>query len=916
MAQYPNMYNVELTKGPAVVQLAQMFLGDALANRIGAIVTENGEAVTLGGSCAGSVVLANGGTVAVSGTVSGNQCYIDLPSAVYTVEGPVEVYVSVTNSGTTTTFVAAFGNVRRTETGTVIDPGTIIPSVSALIDAIDEAVESIPADYSALSSDVAYQKKQAMLMRDAELGKINLLDGVSWSLNYIGTDGIDQDNGYCLRTDDFIDLTGHTGAIYYQTSSTEGRRVKAFFYDSSKNYVSSNASAPHTGTFSGYLTIPAGVKYVRFVYANEYYNIIFPSISVRDEVKLWICTNKTHMLKAIPLNLGKWGLNWTEEYLGHVLASTENRATSDLIAVGAGTKFEIPVSQCLDVVIYDKDLNNPTYQGWASEYIMQTDAYVRVVLRYSTENPTIDDTKLAEMQNWVQIYYNAPTDYNFSQKRLDGEEVTPQIALVTQDNILNGQLWQPDFLSTTGANSNNYYTIRTKNYIPVQGGKRLYLDFSAYNTLVGRYCLYTADHTFISYANISSADGVLINLPNNAAYIRLSIGSDWDTTPLNDPTFGYDVVGYYTEPEQTYSEIYSSALDNAVAQYETHAEPERLGYVWLSDMHLKHSQTTATYDVFPRVIRAAREAAERSNADFIVIGGDIIDGESTTANIYPMLAEAFKPLAGCSVPVLWLMGNHDDNSYGTALTKAFSISLFAQRSEFYNDLVFGNMDNAYFYFDIPRKNKRIVCLNSIDYPSNKNGTNWWSLSQAQVEWFCITALNTAHDIVILSHMMPLYRYNEWGHGDDGGYQTDLCNAIAAYNSRSSLTLYGNTYNFANAQGHVKYIHAGHTHVEFDQTICDITAGGVECVVTGCVKQWNQGISSDEIAVDASAGIYEITAANYEALHRNEYGYKYYHWANRTARTINESLFDLVSAGANAVYCMRIGVGNSRTFSLT
>lgn len=155
MAQYPNLYNVELTKGPAVVQLQQMFLGDVLANRIGAIVTENGEAVTLGGTCSGTAILSNGGTVPIDGTVSGNTCYIDLPPAVYAVEGPVEIFVTNVSGGKTTTLVAAFGNVRRKETGTVIDPGTIIPSVSALIDAIDTAVASIPADYTALLAAVA-----------------------------------------------------------------------------------------------------------------------------------------------------------------------------------------------------------------------------------------------------------------------------------------------------------------------------------------------------------------------------------------------------------------------------------------------------------------------------------------------------------------------------------------------------------------------------------------------------------------------------------------------------------------------------------------------------------------------------------------------------------------------------------------
>jgi hypothetical protein len=165
-------------------------------------------------------------------------------------------------------------------------------------------------------------------------------------------------------------------------------------------------------------------------------------------------------------------------------------------------------------------------------------------------------------------------------------------------------------------------------------------------------------------------------------------------------------------------------------------------------------------------------------------------------------------------------------------------------------------------------------------------------------------------------MCPLYDYNEFGHGDEGGYHTDLCNAISAYNSHGSVTLYGNTYNFSSAQGTIKYMHVGHTHIEFDQTICDIEVGGVECIVTGCAKQWDQGIRENEIAEDVANSIYKITDANYEALHRNSYGYKYYHWSNRSEGTLNESLFDIVSANEDEVHCLRVGAGNDRDFSLS
>lgn len=157
MAQFVNMHKVELSNSVApVVSLRQIFYGDVAANRIGAIVQMNGAPVALGGTCSGTAILADGSTVALTGTVSGNEAYVVLPAGCYSIEGQIQVFVKLTVSGVTTTLLAAVGTVRLTETDQIIDPGTIIPSVAALISDISDAVASIPADYSALLDSVAH----------------------------------------------------------------------------------------------------------------------------------------------------------------------------------------------------------------------------------------------------------------------------------------------------------------------------------------------------------------------------------------------------------------------------------------------------------------------------------------------------------------------------------------------------------------------------------------------------------------------------------------------------------------------------------------------------------------------------------------------------------------------------------------
>lgn len=156
MAQFKNMYKVELNNGIApVVSLKQIYYADVEANCIGVIVTMNGEPFPLSGTCTGSAILADGSTVPLTGAIDGNQAYIDLNASCYAVEGQIQIYLKITTGGVTTTLLSAVGTVRLTETETVIDPGEIIPSVSALITAIEDAVESIPADYTALLETIA-----------------------------------------------------------------------------------------------------------------------------------------------------------------------------------------------------------------------------------------------------------------------------------------------------------------------------------------------------------------------------------------------------------------------------------------------------------------------------------------------------------------------------------------------------------------------------------------------------------------------------------------------------------------------------------------------------------------------------------------------------------------------------------------
>lgn len=155
MAMIETWFSQDLNEPVQVHQLdGNVFSQDNQGNLVGVNVFDGDEPATLSGSVSASVIRSDGSTVAVAGVLSGNSCYIILPAAAYAVPGILSIVIKLTGGGSTTTLCAVVANVYQSATDATVDPGTIIPSIQDLIDAIDEAVDSIPLDYSALVNAV------------------------------------------------------------------------------------------------------------------------------------------------------------------------------------------------------------------------------------------------------------------------------------------------------------------------------------------------------------------------------------------------------------------------------------------------------------------------------------------------------------------------------------------------------------------------------------------------------------------------------------------------------------------------------------------------------------------------------------------------------------------------------------------
>lgn len=149
MAVFETWLKCDLQQMVQVEKLTgNVFTADNQANRIGVIVTDGGESVTLTEGVTGYVIRQDDATVVVIGSTSGNRAWIDLPASAYTVPGLISIVIKLG----TTTVGACCGQVSRTTTDTIVDPGHVIPSIEELLAKIADCEAATAAAIAATTA--------------------------------------------------------------------------------------------------------------------------------------------------------------------------------------------------------------------------------------------------------------------------------------------------------------------------------------------------------------------------------------------------------------------------------------------------------------------------------------------------------------------------------------------------------------------------------------------------------------------------------------------------------------------------------------------------------------------------------------------------------------------------------------------
>lgn len=293
-------------------------------------------------------------------------------------------------------------------------------------------------------------------------------------------------------------------------------------------------------------------------------------------------------------------------------------------------------------------------------------------------------------------------------------------------------------------------------------------------------------------------------------------GSLFDVIESDDPE---QLMG---QAEKMYPQYYNSETETTVNTAASKTKYGSVKFAMMTDLHDNNGYNQLAKTTYQQAM-AIRDLNEKIGLDFVICGGDLTDGGfSNKAKLLNKMTEQVKMFKKIGVPVLFLRGNHDDNSYaGYEVTKVVS------REEWYARVLapFSGKKipdgKCYYYQDFDEVNVRVICLDFIDYPWVVNdgsvvygagGSNIWrGYSDDQITWLLGTALNCNKRIIVTGHYSTHANLmTTWEKSVEHNYA--LINQIMeAYNSRGSFTFGGTTYSYADKTGKILVQVSGHSH---------------------------------------------------------------------------------------------------------
>ena len=511
-------------------------------------------------------------------------------------------------------------------------------------------------------------------------------------------------------------------------------------------------------------------------------------------------------------------------------SSGDARIRSAKIPMGEGSTITVSrVASGKQIIAHYYDAVDGSYlgqsAGWTRDAIVVPYDCDVIVLASNTSGTAISDAQMPEYEQAVTIY------------RVPTWKVTKQEEnlLCTSDSI---------YFEPIGTNGGMWCKF---GYLYVRGSR--HLDFQWSSVLASSHA--TSPSGVSDCLRIPHNQSLILDTATNAlalvatdsvnAYTQvpiLSIGQAITSESVIGG-IGYPMYVKWLVSQSAGSVSVSKASDFA-ALVSASAETEQ--FVYFTDPHLTGSanDTTAFLYTFGDYLKVIKEYADSTPTTFVMCGGDWLNRGDSVDSAKWKLGYVYGQCKQLG-RFYGVVGNHDTNYLGADESGSTPTWPNESTSTLSNQTIanamFGGEHANYYSFD-GTHTRFYVFDSGTDWDSSMTAYRW-----EQVAWFANALLedDKAHSAVSI-HIWYT-NYQDQTADTISALATNIASVIAAYNARTSVTLNGVTYNFADCTGHVEFVICGHTH--FDKSG---TSGSIPVVNT--LNTQNGGIPSfDLVYVD-------------------------------------------------------------------
>ena len=862
MALIETWYEQDLKQPVGVHYIdGNVFSQDNNGNLIGVRVYDEGETATLSGTVSASIIRADGVTVAAVGSLSGNAVSVILPQAAYEVPGPLSVVIKLVGGGSTTTLCAAVANVYRSETDSIIDPGTIIPSIDALIAEIQAAVASIPADYSELWKSLApnfntstnydvgryvtyngglYEFKSyhpAGTWNSAHVTKVDLGYGVSEIKNAldrsgifpvtvergsINTSGVEQADNARLRTG-FIDVSN---VDYINVILETDFRIAILYYNADGSYAGSASDWGDVRTTTRWFDVSTR-SLIRCVLINKNP----PS----GYVMPYEVAQNNYVIVYKSIN------NYIASFLGHYLEEDSDgiylKWTNNIWLRGSIVKT-LPISDNSGLTLVSSPLGISN-----CVYIENNKS---LVFNSATQALAVIDTENLRENSPVIPLLSVITMYNHKGKTkgLLVDVIADTEKYYIRENATLSLTYEVEpYFEYSGANGGVYFSLN--------GGKGWIRGFDTGRNWNDMESIPFADGITLTTSPMGKTN--CLHIPHNYSLIWIQFENKYYLVPNADMwKYPYSVLFFQVIGNKGHDDITKGIgktnikfvndaggiqVDNGNIFYTFNSSFNSVGehvepFLFFSDPHVMGRSNEFDAGSVTDFVNALRFGYENAPTSFIFDGGDWLnqyDYQSYACYKLGLIDGIMRKNFEKYYPA---NGNHDINLYGYVSADDSSTGTLSE--DVIKALHYREDGGLYYSFD-GTITKNYVFDSWSHHETAMNSYRW-----EQVDWFANKLIADDSPYGVVWVHVAFTDYTTFDPTQFSTFMTNVASVIAAYNARQSITLNGQTYNFSGKTGKVWAIMCGHTHYDMTGTLEGVPVISVINAINNGVVSYDLG----------------------------------------------------------------------------